>query len=200
MLATSTTTCLLPRPTITNPQIDRPSTTSRTRALHSAPSIIQIVLPSLDILMDPLRHPHKSPLDIIPALRARLDVLQHAIRPTPLLGLFAGDLSLVLRVAGCDGRGRREVGLVANQDDDDVVLGDLAQVVEPGRHGGEGVAARDVEDEQGARGSAERDSFMCFCCGCDGVRRLAGGPTGTMREPNSTPILSSSAWSVLREI
>ncbi|KAI7506306.1 hypothetical protein KC367_g119 [Hortaea werneckii] len=30
--------------------------------------------------------------------------------------------------------------------------------------------------------------------------RLAGGPTGTIREPNSTPILSSSAWSVLREI
>lgn len=169
MLATSTTTCLLPRPTITNPQIDRPGTPSRTRPLYPTPPIIQIILPSLDILMDPLRHPDKSPLDIIPTLRARLDVLQHAISSTPLLGLFAGDLSLVLRIAGCDGRGGREVRLVAHEDDDDVVLGDLAQVVEPGCHGGEGVAARDVEDEQGAGGAAEVgpcDGFVGFLSGC----------------------------------
>lgn len=169
MLATSTTTCLLPRPTVTNPQIDRPGTSTRTRPLHPTPPIIQIILPGLNILMDPLRYSDKSSLDIIPTLRARLDVLQDAIGSTPLLGLFTGDLSLVLRIAGRDGRGRGEVGLVADEDDDDVVLGDLAQVVEPGCHGGEGVAARDVEDEQGARGSTEvgpGDGFVGFLSGC----------------------------------
>merc|ERR1711915_782601 len=109
MLATSTTTCLLPRPTVTNPQIDRPGTSTRTRPLHPTPPIIQIILPGLNILMDPLRYSDKSSLDIIPTLRARLDVLQDAIGSTPLLGLFTGDLSLVLRIAGRDGRGRGEV-------------------------------------------------------------------------------------------
>ena len=64
--------------------------------------------------------------------------------------------------------GGREVGLVADEDDDDAFLCDLAQVVQPAGDGVESGAAGDVVDEEGAGCTAEvgaRDGFVGFLAG-----------------------------------
>lgn len=147
------------------PLVSRP----RRRSLHPTPPIIQIILSRLNILIYPLTDLQKRPLDVLPALRACLDILHHLILATPLLRLLLCHLPLVLLVgiAG-DGGGGREVRLVADEDYDNIVFGDLAEVVQPGGHGVEGRAARDVEDEQGAGCAAEvgaRDGFVGFLPG-----------------------------------
>lgn len=137
----------------------------RTRSLDTGPPIIEVVFPGLDVIVYPLGDAHKGLFDVLAALCARLDVLEDAVPLGPLLGLLLCHLTLVVAVPVLP---LGEVGLVADEDDDDVGLGDLAQVVEPVGHVLEGLFAAEVEDEEGAAGAAEvgaRDGFVCFLAG-----------------------------------
>lgn len=90
-------------------------------------------------MKDALGDTHKGILDVFAALGASLDVLEHAVAPRPLLGLFPRHLALIVVLL-------RQVSLVADQHDDNVRLGNLAQVVQPVCDVLKGLLAREVED------------------------------------------------------
>lgn len=135
--------------------------TTRARPLDARPPVIQIILARLDVVKYPLGNPHKGLLDIFSALGTRLNILQHAVPPRPLLCLFPRHLPLVLLLL-------RQVRLVAHQDDDDVRLRNLPQVIQPVRHVLKRLSAGEVEDKEGAARTAEVGA-------CDGLVGLLAG-------------------------
>ena len=110
--------------------------------LDATSPIIQIVFARLDILVDSFGHLEEGSLDTLSGLGARLDVAHHTLSAAPVLGFFLGDgapIVVALLLV-------REIALVADEDDDDVLVGDLAEIVEPAGGGVEGGAAGYVED------------------------------------------------------
>lgn len=94
-----------------------------------------------------------------------------------------GAILLVFLRGGCGGRGA-EIGLVADEHDDNFWFGDLAEVVEPGCGGEKGGAASDVEDEEGTRCAAEVGAGYGF------VGLLAGG-VPPINSPKSASLLGA---------
>ncbi|KUI58748.1 hypothetical protein VP1G_11036 [Cytospora mali] len=162
-----------------------PAAAASALALDTRPPVIEVILAGLYVLIYPLRDGQEGLLDVLAGLGAGLDVAQDAVLPRPGRGLLGGDLALLVG----------QVGLVADEDDDDVGLGDLAQVVEPVGHVEEGRLPAEVEDEEGARGAPEvgprdglSESFMCFWgvvsfgCALGGSGRPFGGSGGFFGE------------------
>lgn len=151
-------------------QFHLPATSAAgTRTLDAGPPVVQVVLARLYVLVYALGDAHKGVFHILAALGARLDVLEDAVAARPRLRLLPRNLSLVLPGAAVSFLRRLgEVGFVADEDDDNVRLGDLAEVVEPVGDVVKGGLAREVKDEERARGAAEVGAGDGF------VRLLAG--------------------------
>lgn len=112
-------------------------------------------------MKDALRHTHKGILDVFATLGASLDVLEHAVAARPLLGLFLCHLALIVVSL-------RQISLVSDQHNDNVWLGNLAQVMQPVCDVLECLLAREVEDKQGAACTAEVGpcyGLVCFLAG-----------------------------------
>jgi hypothetical protein len=109
-------------------------------ALDSTPSIIQIVFAGLDVLVDPFGNLEEGSLDTFSWFGTRLDVAHHTLSSAPVFGFFLGDCAPVVALLV------REIALIADKDDDDVLVGDLAEIIQPSGGGLEGGATRDVED------------------------------------------------------
>lgn len=107
--------------------------------------VIQIIHTVPDILIDLLGDIDEGHLDALPRLGAGLDKRLQSVGLGPDPRLLARDLALLLA----------QIALVPDEDDGDVGLGGGAELVEPLLHVGEGVAARDVVDEQRAGGAAK---------------------------------------------
>lgn len=122
---------------------------ARPGPLHAGPTIVEVVLAGVDVLEDTLGDAREGGLDILAALGARLDVLQHAVLLRPLLRLGERHLALISIFRLC------AVQFVAHQNHDDVGLGDVPQVVQPVSRMGERRSPRDVEYEKGARCASE---------------------------------------------
>ena len=100
------------------------STSAGTITLHPTPSIIQIIFARLDVLVYPLGDFEKGPFDSFTTLGAGLDVFHHSLPLAPVFGFLSRDGTLpppvhVGTLAG-------QVGLVAHQDDDNALFGDLS--------------------------------------------------------------------------
>lgn len=121
--------------------------------------VIQIIHAVPDVLVDLLGNIDEGHLDALPRLGARLDERLQSVRLSPHSRLLARDLPLLLA----------QIALVPDEDDGDVGFGRGAELVEPLLHVGEGVAPRDVVDEQRAGGAAK------VGLGDGAERLLAGG-------------------------
>jgi hypothetical protein len=149
-----------------------PTTTPLPRPLNPAPPIIQIINPRLNVLINPLRHTPKRLFHTLPTLRARLHILQHAVPLRPLRRLLRRHFPLIPSTGavatGLARRLRRQVAFIPNQNDNDVLIGDRPQILQPVLHVQERGAPRDIKDQQRARRAAEigpRDGFVGFLAG-----------------------------------
>lgn len=120
-----------------------PIAAARTGTLDAGAAVIEVVFARVDVLEDALGDAHECLLDILARLSRGLDVLQNAVAAGPFFGLLLGHLALVLGRLGL-------VEFVADEDDDDVWVGDRAQVIQPVSNVVEGRFASYVENEQGA--------------------------------------------------
>lgn len=157
--------CLLPRSTTHSGSLSGigrkfdlpPAAGGVAGALDTGAAVVEVVLAGVDVLEDALGDAHEGSLDVLAALGARLDVGEDAVAGGPLLRLGGRDLALVVVRRPAAALALLPlfllpdlVELVPYQDDDDVGLGDLAQVVEPVGRVLEGALPRDVEDEERA--------------------------------------------------
>lgn len=120
--------------------------------------VIQIIHAVPNILIDLLGDIDKGHLDALSGLGARLDKRLQSIRLGPSPSLLARDLPLFLT----------QIALVSDEDDGDVGFCCGAELVEPLLHVREGIASRDVVDQERARGAAK----VRFG---DGAERLLAG-------------------------
>lgn len=100
-------------------------TSTRPISLDSTSSIVQIIFPRLDILIHPFRNFEECSLHAFSRFRTRLDISHHTLSPAPFFGFFLGDCSPVVACLVC------EIALVAHQYYNDILLCDLAQIMQP---------------------------------------------------------------------
>lgn len=107
--------------------------------------VVQIIHAVPDVLVDLLGDINERHFDALSRFGARLDKRLQPVGLGPEPRLLARDLPLLLA----------QITLVPDEDDGDVWLSGGTELVEPLLHVGEGVASRDVVDEQRAGGAAK---------------------------------------------